>query len=140
LARSIAASEKKLPREDVMQCVKCDGELKKVDMHGVEVDQCEACSGIWFDFGELEKVLAQDDVAKLKNVVDNNQGDDARRAPCPSCGGDGKMVPVVSARDHGIHIDTCIVCYGQWLDGGELERLKEAGLFDSVAGFFKKLV
>lgn len=49
------------------------------------------------------------------------------------------MVQVVS-RSHEIHIDTCSVCYGQWPDGGELESLGHKGLFESVSGFFKRLI
>jgi len=33
-----------------MNCVKCSGELVKVDKTGKEVYQCNKCSGIWFDF------------------------------------------------------------------------------------------
>jgi Zn-finger nucleic acid-binding protein len=122
-----------------MNCVKCDGELKKVVMGDVEVDGCAKCSGIWFDFGELEQILAQNDIEELKNAVDNNEGDDTQRGTCPRCGGEGNMIRCTSLKDKGIHIDTCAVCYGQWLDGGELERLKSEGVFRSVASFFKGL-
>lgn len=123
-----------------MKCVKCDGSLRKVTVGEVEVDQCDKCSGIWFDFGELQQVLAQGDVEKLKDAVDNSAQEDTVRAACPVCGGDGKMVACASLQKRGVHIDTCKVCYGQWLDGGELEKLKKKGLMQSVAGFFKKLV
>jgi Zn-finger nucleic acid-binding protein len=109
-------------------------------MADVEVDQCNKCSGIWFDFGELQDVLDQENIDRLKNVVDNNAGQDERKSSCPRCGGEGTMVQVTSFADKGVHIDTCPVCYGQWLDGGELEALKSKGMFGSVSGFFRHIL
>ena len=123
-----------------MKCVKCDGELKKVTFGETEVDQCKKCSGIWFDFGELEDVLDQENIEKLRNVVDNNAGQDAAKGSCPRCGGEGKMVQVTDFRDKKVHIDTCPVCYGQWLDGGEIDALKQKGMLQSIGGFFKHLL
>jgi Zn-finger nucleic acid-binding protein len=42
--------------------------------------------------------------------------------------------------ERGIPIDSCKVCYGPWLDGGELEILRSKGLFGRVASFFRRLV
>ena len=112
-----------------MQCPKCDGELNTKKIEDIEVDQCKRCSGIWFDFDELRQVLDKGTQESLKNRVENNEGDDERRTPCPKCGGNGKMIDVVDPA-HDIHIDTCSVCYGQWLDGGEYEKLKEKSIFD----------
>jgi Zn-finger nucleic acid-binding protein len=122
-----------------MKCVKCNGALQKANIGGVEVDQCGKCSGIWFDIGELEKVLASQDVQDLKAAVDSGKAQDEQRAACPVCGGAGKMVQVVS-RNHDVHIDTCSVCYGQWLDGGEFEKLQRKGLFENVSAFFRRMV
>jgi len=126
-----------------MKCVKCSGELEKVTVGGVEVDQCPKCSGIWFDFGELQKILGQPDLDRLKGSAPGaaaSAAQDAVRGHCPRCGGAGNMVPVTDLHHQGVHIDTCLVCYGQWLDGGELEVLRKKGLFKSAAGFFRKLL
>ncbi len=119
-----------------MKCVKCEGNLVSTDVGGVVVDRCDDCSGIWFDTFELEQVLGQDDVRALKNVTANNKGHDAQRGRCPRCGGDGKLVRVVSPQRRDVHIDTCAVCGGQWLDGGELEMLR-AGFWGRLAGLFR---
>lgn len=120
-----------------MQCVKCDGELQRVIIDKVEVDKCDKCSGIWFDFGELDKILESGSIDALKNEIDNNQGQDAQRGTCPRCGGTGNMVQVTSLENADIHIDTCSVCYGQWLDGGELEALAGQGIVSKIKGLFK---
>ncbi len=50
-----------------MQCIKCDGELQRVILGKAEVDKCDKCSGIWFDIGQLYKVLESRSIDSLKN-------------------------------------------------------------------------
>ena len=40
-----------------MNCPVCDEKLREVEKHGVSVDICPGCKGVWLDRGELEKVL-----------------------------------------------------------------------------------
>lgn len=40
-----------------MNCPVCDAKLRAVEKHGVEVDICPDCKGVWLDRGELEKLL-----------------------------------------------------------------------------------
>jgi len=42
-----------------MICPKCQGELFEVVKHGVVIDHCSGCKGIWLDQGELAKIIAQ---------------------------------------------------------------------------------
>lgn len=42
-----------------MICPRCQGELLEVVKHGVTIDLCSECKGIWLDQGELGKVIAQ---------------------------------------------------------------------------------
>ena len=123
-----------------MDCIKCDGELVKAIIDEVEVDKCDKCSGIWFDFGELKKILDGSNIDKLRNVIDNNKGHDSRQGKCPRCGGEGSMVQVTSMENKSVHIDTCSVCYGQWLDGGEIETLKGEGISGKLKGLFGLLI
>lgn len=123
-----------------MDCIKCDGELVKAIIDDVQVDKCDKCSGIWFDFGELKKVLDSSNIDTLRNLVENNMGHDSQKSKCPRCKGEGNMVQVASLESKGIHIDTCSVCYGQWLDGGEIEKLKEKGIASKIKGVFGLLI
>ncbi len=120
-----------------MQCVKCDGELQRISLGQVEVDKCAKCSGVWFDISELDKILESGSIDSLKNEIDNNQGQDRQKGKCPRCGGTGNMVRVTSLKNPEIHIDTCSVCYGQWLDGGELEELSDQGFISKIRSLFK---
>ena len=40
-----------------MNCPVCDEKLREVEKHGVQIDLCPACKGVWLDRGELEKML-----------------------------------------------------------------------------------
>ena len=40
-----------------MHCPKCGHDLVEERYHGVQVDRCGNCKGIWFDAGEAESLL-----------------------------------------------------------------------------------
>jgi uncharacterized protein len=119
-----------------MRCVKCDGTLRAVQIEEIQVDQCDVCSGIWFDARELDRVLSKKRIDAVRARVPVNPADDALRGRCPRCRGEGKLVQVKSPVGR-IHIDTCPVCGGQWLDGGELSILRQEGVLGAVRRLFK---
>ena len=53
-----------------MVCPVCDAKMKAVEKHGVEVDICPDCKGVWLDKGELDKIIEM-----------FNQGSDAYPEP-----------------------------------------------------------
>jgi Zn-finger nucleic acid-binding protein len=123
-----------------MKCIKCDGMLHLVRVGEVEVDQCDGCGGIWFDSGELRKILDQKDVEALRAMKARAPKEsDAKRASCPRCRGEGKLVQIASLTAD-IHIDTCAVCGGEWLDGGELSIVRNEGFGRKVASIFRKIL
>lgn len=44
-----------------MKCPKCGYDLGSEELHGVQIDRCPHCHGIWLDNGELEALLKHDD-------------------------------------------------------------------------------
>jgi uncharacterized protein len=114
-----------------MRCVKCEGELVMVRIDDVDVDQCDRCAGIWFDAHELERVLRREHVEPLLGRGPVHAGDDDRRGRCPRCKGEGVLVRVASPRA-GIHVDTCAICGGKWLDGGEIDVLARKTFKDTM--------
>lgn len=40
-----------------MICPNCAREMEHVNRHGVTLDKCEVCGGIWLDRGELETLI-----------------------------------------------------------------------------------
>ncbi|AKT39152.1 zf-TFIIB domain-containing protein [Chondromyces crocatus] len=123
-----------------MRCAKCDGTLQRVLVEDVELDQCNRCSGIWFDAGELRRIQDKRSIDKLRSLAGAQSADDERRGTCPRCKGVGWLVRVASW-DADIHIDTCAVCGGQWLDAGELELLRgEGGFIGGLVARVRRLV
>jgi Zn-finger nucleic acid-binding protein len=118
-----------------MRCVKCEGKLAMVRVDDIQVDQCDTCGGIWFDAHELERVLKRSAIDPLLGRP-ARPGDDARRGRCPRCKGEGYLVQVAS-RSAEVHVDTCAVCGGKWLDGGELDLLHREGLSGKVRRLFE---
>jgi uncharacterized protein len=55
-------------RSHHMKCPKCGYDLITGDWHGVQIDQCTHCHGIWFDAGEAETVLAHPEPTMLARV------------------------------------------------------------------------
>ena len=44
-------------RSHFMKCPQCGADLKTEEHHGIRVDRCPECLGVWFDAGEAEAVL-----------------------------------------------------------------------------------
>lgn len=42
-----------------MVCPRCNEELNEVAKHGVIIDHCQGCGGIWLDKGEMAKIASQ---------------------------------------------------------------------------------
>jgi Zn-finger nucleic acid-binding protein len=42
-----------------MICPRCKSELAEVVKHGVVIDTCTSCGGIWLDKGEMSKIISQ---------------------------------------------------------------------------------
>ena len=55
MRRTAAETER---RSHHMKCPKCGYDLITGEWHGVQIDQCTHCHGIWFDKGEAESLLA----------------------------------------------------------------------------------
>jgi hypothetical protein len=44
----------------VPDCPRCGTSLKEMKLHGVVVDECPSCRGIWLDAGELEQIAKRE--------------------------------------------------------------------------------
>src|SRR5437667_4195191 len=55
-------------RSHYMKCPKCGYDLITGEWHGVEIDQCTHCHGLWFDAGEAETVLAHPEPSMMARV------------------------------------------------------------------------
>lgn len=72
-----------------MQCPLCkDSTLEARFSHGIEVDVCPNCSGVWLNHGELEKIAAQtvpqtESASPMKpfEPLDESTWDERRQSP-----------------------------------------------------------
>lgn len=56
-AAKMAADQKdQLKQLHWMKCPKCGMDLKEIEVHGVKVDQCANCGGVFLDAGEMEQI------------------------------------------------------------------------------------
>jgi hypothetical protein len=52
-----------------MRCPKDGTALASIDQHGVMVEECPKCGGLWFDKGELETVAKREKDSWLGRLV-----------------------------------------------------------------------
>ena len=51
-----------------MKCPKCGADLHSESYHGVQVDRCKECLGIWLDAGEAEALIKHDSTGRLGKI------------------------------------------------------------------------
>lgn len=122
-----------------MNCPKCSAtEMMQETVEDVTIDRCPSCHGIWLDMLELEKLLATDPRPLLEEdrVFEAAPNVAGPRINCPRC--QGTYLLKLNSREHpGTIVDSCTVCYGTWLDAGELARLANVHLRDRLRMLFR---
>jgi len=58
----MAATEKEQHKQaHWMKCPKCGMDLQEISLHGVTVDQCANCGGVFLDKGELDALAKHEE-------------------------------------------------------------------------------
>jgi hypothetical protein len=52
-------------RQHYMKCPKCGADLVTEEYHGIQVDRCPECTGMWLDAGEAEDLLRREDAGMI---------------------------------------------------------------------------
>lgn len=52
-----------------MRCPKCGGTLHTEMLHGIQVDRCPDCHGIWLDHDEVATLMKHEDHGALGRVM-----------------------------------------------------------------------
>ena len=91
-----------------MNCPDCSAPLAPRREHGIEIDPCSACAGVWFDAGELELHRAAKK-SKLPRLERLALGVPA--GPCPRC----PTTLLRAARPDGLELAACPHCKGIWV-------------------------
>ncbi len=110
-----------LSKKGIIDCPRCWVKMNQTEINvlgpNVIIDVCPKCNGVWFDKGELNKMLKD---RKLSDYLTKNIGTQTKsELVCPRCGG---LMDIENAEE--IEVDVCLNCSGVWLDQGELGGLK----------------
>ncbi|MCD6310490.1 MAG: zf-TFIIB domain-containing protein [Candidatus Eremiobacteraeota bacterium] len=112
-----------------MKCPRCKNEMNPVTIQYIEVNMCPACEGVWFDSGELNRVIhmGEAEIEKselapsLHSDITYDEKPSLREFPCPRCG--DLMMRYYYGAISDIVIDGCQQGCGVFLDDGELKRI-----------------
>jgi Zn-finger nucleic acid-binding protein len=103
-----------------MKCPDCGTELAPARRHGVQVDACPSCKGLWLNAQELDQL---EDAAF--ELGDQEKGtlvfatEPSTRA-CPEC---GQSLQGFQYRLYDLPLEFCAQGHGYFLDAGEDERV-----------------
>ena len=104
-----------------MNCPRDGDSLHTEQLHGIEVDACHTCRGIWLDPDELDKLEATAPSTEEERRATVVYGERPSELNCPAC---GKQMTAFDYRAHAVQIDMCTE-HGWWLDAGEEGRVRE---------------
>lgn len=107
---------------DAPHCPKCRLPLQPLKSAGVTLDACVECKGLWFDGGEVERVIGVHTAAPFREQL-AGPGSRVTGASCPR--GHGAMREVTLELDeHKTVVSGCPQCGGVWIDRGDLIRIR----------------
>ena len=97
-----------------------------VEYHNIELDYCNSCKGVWFDYGELELLLESHSLEETKvfldGILDSQETvSSEKKRNCPVRG--HKMKKTAIGEQPEILIDLCHDEHGLWFDGGEVTQV-----------------
>lgn len=112
----------------IVVCPKCDIALILMEFHGVEVDYCPRCEGVWLDHGEIELLLERTGgvgADPFQDFLEAEVRPETGRAAylCPRC--DRALMEVARRGADGeeLRLDRCPRNDGVWFDKNELLML-----------------
>jgi len=108
-----------------MNCPICKNELEEKKHKGVMLHRCHMCNGFWFESGEFEEAMEQEDRflkwADLDIWKENENHTLLRRSEtCPSC---SEFLCEVNYKGHPIHPWVCLECNGVWMRKTEIDKI-----------------
>ncbi len=124
-----------------MECPRCLVRLEEISIEELPLNECPSCRGVWFDFTEFERLLGMGRGGL--EVLGGSRLDPEKSAPeqgklyCPRC--EGHLVKVRGTLDPEVTLLGCLSCYGRWVDGNEILRLKRTTLLTKLGRVLRKV-
>ena len=109
-------------KHDHLSCPECGSTMTEEEHHGVTIDRCGACGGLWFDIDEIHEYLAAHPALA---PGDEPMAAEFRRHPsgvgerCCCCG--EHAIELGTLR--GIAFQRCTWCGGIFLGNREIEQI-----------------
>jgi Zn-finger nucleic acid-binding protein len=112
-------------------CPECQQELNLERFHGVDLDVCTECAGLWFDPAELRRLITSDPIALVSLddhiVREIRHGASAPLATmtlhCPDCA--MPLTPFHYEYTSPVQMNACPDCGGFWMLEQELLKLQQ---------------
>jgi uncharacterized protein len=109
-----------------MRCPVDKNDMIVVEHLRIELDFCLACSGVWFDRGELDLLINRlkdqgINLVESELIVPQKAKVDEAKRKCPICR--STMDKVWVGKEPQVLIDSCPRGDGLWFDGGELHQV-----------------
>ena len=110
-------------------CPDCNLPLARQNFHGVELDACKVCAGLFFDEGEIAEVRRvspssfEELDARFQSEEAPHRFEEHETRLCPQC-----RLPMSQYRylySSAIMLDCCTQCNGMWIENGELKAMAE---------------
>ena len=118
-----------LKSETQVPCPGCRTDLNLYALHGLEIEGCPACKGIWLDRDELRKLKDKSQTGTwrtLRWLDDEMEAMEKAHAvlssrACPKC--EDKKLLATKFGESNVLIDLCPSCQGIWLDRDEFQEI-----------------
>ncbi len=115
-------------------------ETRKELHQEIELDVCSGCEGIWFDAGELKPFEKVIDTVLIPFSLKNRDTDQMLALDCPACANSPRMEKMTHPMQEDVIIDHCSGCGGIWLDSGELLKIQERSIGQTLISLFSELL
>ncbi|HET6922656.1 MAG TPA: zf-TFIIB domain-containing protein, partial [Anaeromyxobacteraceae bacterium] len=104
------------------QCPKCGLPLRPLKSAGVTLDACVECEGLWFDRGQVERIIGAEAAGPFRGQI-AGPGSRVTKAGCPR--GHGAMREVTVDLDgQKTDVSGCTRCGGAWISRGDLIQIR----------------
>lgn len=110
-------------------CPRGCGTLRRLSLGGVELEECEGCSGAWLEPEVFQRLCAEEERRTVflgaefqARHAAHSAVNPVRYLPCPDCG--VMMNRVNFGKRSGVVLDSCAK-HGTWFDADELRRVVE---------------
>ncbi|MEK7450046.1 MAG: zf-TFIIB domain-containing protein [Planctomycetota bacterium] len=132
-----------------VECPRCEGHKLEEETAGESrFKQCPHCGGAWFNINELERALGRgikfslpacdislETLAGSPRLSESGAG--SPKPVCPLC--HTGLIQIKAMDTSGLTVHACLICQGRWVDGSEIVRQQQKGLFAHIRELVMRL-